>query len=941
MRVSTRCALIAATLCLSPSLCCAKPVESKPSPRQEAKAAIPADPVLSFQEQDSGVICQLRSGTLELRVCSPRIIRVLYRPTGAAVPPKSLSVNANFRPVPWGLTSDASAILVKTAAVQARIDRQTGAVQFLDKQGAPILSEVPARRQLTPVTLPGPKPQNSHSAQQHFVLNKDEAIYGLGQHQDGFLDYSGSTVVLEQANREIAIPFLVSSRGYGVLWDNPAYTKVSVGARTAETIPATNLETKEGKSGGLTGSYFHGDTFTGTTTTRIDPKIDFDWTTSPPENLPHDHYSVRWTGFVRANTAGDYILSTRTDDGVRLWIDDKLVIDDWNARATKNNFATVHFDANSRHSIRMEYYQDAFDATVRLSWQQPGTTGILSWESEAAPGIDYYFVYGPALDTVMQEYRQATGNAPLPPKWALGYWQSKEHYGTQQEWLDIAEGYRSRRYPIDNLVQDWYYWNPAPWGSHQFDPKRYPDPAAAIATLHDKYNIHIMISVWGRFAPGTPGNPDKNYDVLKARHFLYPEIGDDMRYYDAFNPDARALYWKQMQEQIFRTDVDAWWLDASEPEVDMKVFRQVPTALGLGAQVLNAYPLLHTTGVYQGQRAAKPDQRVFILTRSAYAGMQRNAAAAWSGDITASWDVFAKQIPAGLNIALSGIPYWTTDIGGFFVNYPGGANNPEYRELYTRWFQFGAFCPIFRSHGTNTPREMWQFGPEVEQVLLKYDNLRYRLMPYIYSQAWQVTSQGGTIMRPLVMDFPQDKTARQSRDQFLFGPAILVCPVTKPGADSRAVYLPSGTTWTDFWTAKKYTGGQTITAKAPLDTMPLYVRAGAIVPMGPFLQHVAEKPADPIELRVYRGANGSTTLYEDEGNTYAYERGERVSIPIRWDEKSQTLTIGKRTGTFPGMQKQRTFHIVWVRPGQGAGVEPTRADQTATYTGTEISIKAR
>ena len=359
-----------------------------------------------------------------------------------------------------------------------------------------------------------------------------------------------------------------------------------------------------------------------------------------------------------------------------------------------------------------------------------------------------------------------------------------------------------------------------------FDPNRYPDPAAAIRALHNEDHLHFMISIWGKFVPGTADHPDANYDLLNSKGFLYPTEGPKTteRYYDAFNPAARALYWSRMRDQIFSKGVDAWWLDASEPEINADAFSQFPTAAGLGAQVRNAWPFMHTMGVYQGQRATTDKKRVFILTRSGYAGQQRNGAAVWSGDITAAWDVYANQIPAGLNIGLSGIPYWTTDIGGFFCNYPGGSENPEYRELFTRWFQFGAFCPLFRVHGTSTPKELWRFGPQYEPILVKYDNLRYRLMPYIYSQAWRVTNEGALMMRPLVLDFPQDHTARESKDEFLFGPSILVAPVIQKGAQSRSVYLPKGAGWTDFWTGQPYDGGQTIAAAAPIDTLPLYVK---------------------------------------------------------------------------------------------------------------------
>jgi len=897
-------------------------------------------PVRAVQPQPNGVTLTMPRGALRLQALSPRIVHVTYSPTGAFPAPRVPVVIGRFAPTPFRLIASAQAVTLATSLMRAQVDRKTGAVRFLDAGGRAFLSETPGGRSMTATTLDGPTPEPAYKSAQSFALPSDEGIYGLGQHQDGLMDYRGSVVTLEQVNREVAIPFLVSSRGYGVLWNNPAHTEVSVAASAGVPIPSAQLFTVGGKPGGLTAEYFQGQDWKTPVATRVDAGVNFDWKAAPVAGLGQENFSVRWTGFVQAEAGGDYTFVTTSDDGVRLWVDGKPVVDDWNVHAARTDAATVRLAAHSRHAIRMEYFQNTRDAVARLGWHLPGGTQTLAWTSEAADTVDYYVFYGPKMDTVIAAYRQATGQAPLPPRWALGYWQSKERYNTQQEWLDIAGEYRSRRLPIDNLVQDWFYWNPYPWGSHKFDPKRYPDPAAGIATLHDKYHMHLMISVWGKFDPGSPANPDANFDALNARGYLYPSLGEAAHYYDPHNPGARALYWQLMRDQIFDKGVDAWWLDASEPEVDMRSYRRVPTGAGLGARVLNAFPLMHTLGVSQGQRAAAPNKRVFLLTRSAYAGQQRTGAATWSGDITASWEVFAHQIPAGLNFCLSGIPYWTTDIGAFFVNYPGGNANPEYRELFTRWFEWGSFCPIFRVHGTSTAKEMWRFGPETEQTLLQYDNLRYRLMPYTYSQAWQVTHHGATLMRALVFDFPTDRAARESRDEFLFGPSLLVCPVTQPGATTRRVYLPAGTSWTDFWTGQPVKGGQTVAAPAPIDRMPLYVKAGAIVPLGPYLQYAGEKPADPIELRIYRGADGAFTLYEDEGDNTNYERGAFATIPLTWSEAARTLTLGARAGRFPAMLSRRTFHIVWIKPGRGAGVAPAAtADRTVTYDGRAVTVK--
>ncbi len=926
------CRLAAAMMLLWP-VCAIQPAKASPAS------------VVSWQKQADGVTFHLQTGVLKVQVWSPRVIRILYGP-GPLVPVhKSLSVVSSPQHVAWHLVVTTRHVSILTGQVQVQVNRRTSAVRFLNAQGKPVLSETPGGRSLTAETLAGQQPQPSYRAMQSFVLPAGEDIYGLGQHRlptsQGNMSYRGMAVSLEQANREVAIPFLTSSRGYGLFWDNASHTDVSVGTGSATTVPSSQLFTEDGKPGGLTARYYNGHDFETLAATQVDPQVDFDWKGAPVKGVSHNYFSVRWTGSVLARGGGDYTFVTTSDDGVRLWVDGRQVIDDWSNHAAQDDQATVYFAPHSMHKIRMEYFQDTRDAIAHLAWRH-NLPQYTTWNSEAANCIDYYFIYGPALDTVMAGYRGLTGQAPMPPKWALGFWQSKERYRSQQEWLDIASKYRARRDPIDAIVQDFLYWEPYPWGSNKFNTTLYPDPAAAIAQLHNQYHLHFMISVWGKFYPGSTGNIDQNYDVMNQHGYLYPPQPDGARYYDAFNPAARALYWSFLRDQLFSKGVDAWWLDADEPEGDMWAFRQVQTAAGLGATVLNAWPLMHTTGVYRGQRAADPKKRVFILSRSAFAGQQRNGAATWSGDITGDWDTFGRQIPAGLDFCLSGIPYWTTDIGGFFENYPGGSKNPQYRELFTRWFEWGAFCPIFRVHGMDTPKELWRFGSRYEKILVRYDNLRYRLMPYIYSLAWQVTAHAGTIMRALVMNFPSDVKARESRSEFLFGPAFLVCPVTHEGAVSRSVYLPKGSAWVDFWSGLAYQGGQTISASAPIETMPLYVRAGSIVPMGPFLQYASQKPADPIELRIYQGASGKFTLYEDEGDNYDYEKGVYATIPIFWNNKTGVLTIGRRRGTFPGMLRRRTFRVVMVGQDKGTGLAVTQAaDRVVVYNGKAIAIRLR
>jgi alpha-D-xyloside xylohydrolase len=557
--------------------------------------------------------------------------------------------------------------------------------------------------------------------------------------------------------------------------------------------------------------------------------------------------------------------------------------------------------------------------------------------SEVADSIDYYFLYGPEFDALVAAYRELTGQAPLFGKWAYGYWQCKNRYDSQQQLEAIAQKYRDLHIPLDNIVQDWFWWNVM--GEPVFN-KNYPDPKGMIETLH-KEHVHLMISVWPFFRPGSPVYDDmdkRGYFIAKTQAAGFHPAG--MAIYDAFNSRAREYYWKLMNDALFKIGVDAWWLDTTEPETEGLETNLLVThkvALGNGARYANEFPLLTTTGVYEGQRAASDQKRVFILTRSGYAGIQRNAAALWSGDVDPNWETFRRQIPAGLNLSVAGIPYWTTDIGGFVAANP---DDPSYRELYIRWFQFGAFCPIFRAHGTRTTNEneIWSYGPEAQKVLIEYDKLRYRIMPYIYSLAWKTTNDGYTILRPLVMDFRSDTRAQNVADQFLFGPAILVNPVTEPGAQTRHLYLPDAT-WYDFWTGSPMKGARTVDVPAPIDRLPLFVRAGSILPLGPDIEYAAEKPADPIELRVYRGADGAFTLYEDENDNYNYEKSAHATIPLQWDDAAQRLTIGDRAGSFPGMPESRTFRIVFVGSDHGTGGALTQnADKTVTYTGKSVVV---
>jgi alpha-D-xyloside xylohydrolase len=563
----------------------------------------------------------------------------------------------------------------------------------------------------------------------------------------------------------------------------------------------------------------------------------------------------------------------------------------------------------------------------------------LYMSSEVADRVDYYFIYGPDADQIIGHYRELTGEVPLFGRWAYGFWQCKNKYQSQAEIEGVAAKYRSLHIPVDNIVQDWFWWKTM--GEMKWNEK-YPDPQGLIDKLHEEH-FHLMVSVWPYFRPGsaTYDEFDKNgWFVAKTKVGGFHPLGQAL--YDATNPEARKQYWENVNTALFQKGVDAWWLDTDEPETEGQkdnILVNHKLHIGSGARYANIYPLWHSEGVSQGQQSASDKKRVFILSRSAYAGSQRLGVTAWSGDVLSDWVTFARQIPAGLNYSISGMPYWTTDIGGFISG--GNLNDPKFRELFVRWFQFGAFSPIFRVHGTRYPdeNELWSYGPEAQKILVDYDNLRYRLLPYLYSEAWQVTNHHGTLMRPLVMDWREDVEAQNVGDEYLFGPAILVSPVTLQGATSRPVYLPKAT-WYDFWTGARVEGGKRIEAEAPLSKLPLYVRAGSIVPMGPTMEWSTEKPADPIEIRVYAGADGDFTLYEDENDNYDYAKGQHATIPFHWDDGAKTLTFGNRQGSYPGIPERHTFNVVVVGEGRGVGIgDSTAQARGVIYKGDRVVLK--
>jgi len=909
---------------------------------------------------NSGAELKTRGVNVRVQFYDEDIVRVTKWCAGGTSTTFSLAVIKDSIP-DLGITvkQESTAVLLTSRRLSVLVSAANGSIEFLNADNVSILREK-GTPSFTPVVYSS---DSGFTVQQQFQLTPDEGIYGLGQFQSGWLNYRGKKVVLVQSNTEDANPFLVSTRDYGILWDN--YSK---------TVFDDN------------------------------------------------------------------------DGGASLW-------------------------------------------------------------SDVGNNIDYYFVSGNNIDEVISGYRELTGKAPMYGKWAYGYWQSKEHYSTQAEVLGIAEKYRALKMPIDNIIQDWDYWNGAAnWGGMFFDKTLYPNPKEMCDRLH-AMNFHIIISIWPALGPNTPVYAD-----MERHGFLYKPVGwAGFKYYDAYNPEANRLYCRYLDSGLYSQGLDGWWIDSSEPDVvnamttessEYELKKMGRNFRGSWARYLNAFPLAMTSDVYKNWREQTSDRRAYILTRSMFAGQQRNAATTWTGDIGASWDIYRKQISAGINHCMSGIPYWTFDIGGFVLGAYGGVfmeggKDPAYQELYTRMFQFGAFAPIFRSHGSETPREIWEMGDFTEPIL-KADNLRYRLMPYIYSLAWMVTNKDYTMMRGLPMDFAGDKKTYSIDDQFMFGPAIMVCPVTeymyhrppessvlmgteyfttndgKPGLrakyyrdaarknlsrdtidsnidlvwytgrpgyatdstyaiqwtgklvpketgkhqfhligydakriilngdtlrmvytsveqyseavelaagkeyrfvvetenkstgaakmrlfwktpsifakekvkekreETREVYLPDQNGWIDFWTGHTLKGGATVKADAPIDKIPLFVKAGSIVPMGPFLQYSTEKPADPIELRIYPGADGRFTLYEDENDNYNYEKGIYSTIEFTWNDAKSQLTIADRKGEFPGMLKERIINVVLVGRDHGTGLNVAdRFDTVVKYKGKEVTIEVR
>ena len=920
----------------------------------------------AFEAVPDGISVATPGGSVRLKVVGDKIIRV------SASPEKSFPADSSLIVIPqeskprYKTGEKGRYVWVETSAVKATVDKKTGEVTFFDNKGKKILQE--AERTFKPITVEN---TDAYTVSQRFrSLDDNEGIYGLGQHQSNEFNYKGKNEELFQYNTKVSVPFVVSTGGYGILWDSYSLCRWGNPEDYSQLGDIFKLYDKNGKAGNLTGTYIAAD---GKTIVREEPKIYFEHLIRGDlghvVNLPRDfNYAgakVSYEGELEPSVSGEYNFIMYYSGYQTIYIDNKKVVDRrWRTAWNPNSYKfSVQLEKGKRVPVKIEWEPNGGVAYCGLRAYKPVDDSArkqMSWWGEMQDMVDYYFVYGTDMDDVISGYRTLTGKSQIMPKWAMGYWQSREKYNTQEEVLSTITEFRKRNIPIDNIVIDWLHWKQDSWGSHEFDPERFPNPKAMVDSIHS-LNGRVMVSVWPKFYAST-----EHYKEFDRNGWMYQgAIRDDIHdwvgpgylgsFYDAYHPEARKLFWSQMNDHYMPLGIDAWWMDASEPNIrdctDLQYRKDLttPTALGPSAKYFNAYALMNAEAIYNGQRGVDPDKRVFLLTRSGFAGLQRYSTATWSGDIATRWEDMESQISAGLNFAMSGIPYWTMDIGGFCVedryvaaqtlfNEKGIENDDlkEWRELNTRWYQFGCFAPLFRAHGQWPFREVFNIAPESHPAyksIVAYTKLRYNLMPYIYSLAGMTHFDDYTIMRPMVMDFTSDNYSRDIKDQYMFGPALLVAPVCEYGARSRSVYLPEGEQWYDFYTGAAVAAGKNVTVDAPYERMPLFVRGGSIVPFGGDIQSTAEESKEPLTLYVYAGRDGSFSLYEDEGTNYNYEKGLCSHIQLSYDDSKSVLTISDRKGEFPGMKNERTLKIVKI---DGKQSQPKA--KTVHYAGKELSI---
>ncbi|HLP04403.1 MAG TPA: TIM-barrel domain-containing protein [Paludibacter sp.] len=848
-----------------------------------------AQVVKSYKQSSAGINVALSNGTLGIYPLTGNSMRIKFYQAKVDSVPEIIFGTKNAVPK-FVVSNTISKIEVKTKNMVVILDKQSGNLSFANKSGKIFLREKAGSRKLSPSSVMN---ESCFIAEQSFESPDDESIFGLGQFQDGNYNLKGVTRNLTQVNCQISLPFIYSNKGYGLLWHQYGMTDFN---------PADNDIVLE-KHEQLT----------------AENKLVEVTTTSGTQKVSQDQ-SI-YTGKFIAPKEGEYSIFLNLGDmGNRYFvvIDGKPCLDQSNMWLPPTVGTLIDLKAGE-HQVQVVCKSSN---SPKLSWKFKDD--LTTFRSPNAKMLDYVVFYGPSADQVVATYRNLSGNVPMLPLWAYGFWQCRERYTSGTHLVETVKEFRKRDLPMDVIVQDWQYWGKYGWGVPKFDETNYPNPEGFIKELHD-LNAHFNISVWE--------NLNQQSEIGKeyvAKKLFIP----NSPWVDVFNPLARKTHWDVLNKNLFSTGVDSWWMDAVEPEND--ALHGKNTYLGLGDFYRLTYPLFVSRAVYEGQRATTSDKRVCILTRSAYLGQQRYGVINWSGDIGGTWDVYKRQIVAGLNYTITGMPYWTTDIGGFFR--PGNAQytDEKYHELLTRWFQWGTFNPVFRIHGYQSETEPWKYGQKVENNMRKMLDLRYRLLPYIYSNAWSVSKNGSTIMRPLVMDFREDAVAVSQPYEYMFGKSVLVAPVTEAGVNEWKVYLPKGADWYDFWTGKKVNGGQTVQKEVSLDIIPLYLKAGSILPLGSKVQYATQKKWDRLEIRIYEGANGEFTLYEDENDNYNYEKGSCSTISFFWDEKQKTLTIGKRSGNFTGMLQSREFNIVLVSENKGLAPAP---EKSIKYTGDKITVK--
>ena len=952
-----------------------------------ATAACAADYVDNGKDITVKVSSPMPNGArlLRMEVINDNIIRV--RATNEAAFPdkqKSLMIVPQTQNAAYNVSQEGNTVTVSARNVKAVVDAATGHVAFYDAEGRLLLNGSENGMTFSRYTVPADdtgdgtltdEQRNGWSWNVVFDSPDDEAFYGLGQHQADEYNYKGRNEELFQYNTKISVPFVVSNKNYGLLWDSYSLCRWGNPNPYRQLGQEFTLYNKEGKEGVLSGTYTQSD---GKKIVRDEDSIYYensDEVKRLPREISLSGANVVYEGEIEPHETGNYHFILYYAGYTKVFIDGKEIVAErwrkaWNPNSHK--FA-VRLEKGKRASLRIEWKPDGDVSYCGLRVATPMTdekqNRVSIW-SEMSRDLDYYFIAGKDMDGVIAGYRTLTGKAPIMPKWAMGFWQSRERYRTADEVTQTLAEFRKRRIPVDNIVQDWNYWKDDQWGSHVFDDDRYADPQKMLDDVHSMHG-RFMISVWPKFYHNTD-----NYKELQSHGWMYTQaVKDSLRdwvgpgyiagFYDAYSADARNIFWRQINDNLYKKynyGIDAWWMDASEPNVRDCTpigYRKAlcgPTAMGSSTEYFNAYSLVNADAIYNGQRATGNNKRVFLLTRSGFAGLQRYSTASWSGDIGTRWEDMRAQMTAGLNYSMSGIPFWGMDQGGFTVesrfeqaqsifDSTGEENGDlkEWRELQTRWNQFGCFIPLYRTHGQWPLREVWNIAPEDHpcyQSIVYYDRLRYRMMPYLYSIAAWANLKDYTLMRGLVMDFGGDAKVNNIGDQWMFGPAFMACPVGYYKARTREVYLPKQSGWYDLYTGKHYAGGQTITADAPYERMPVYVREGSIVPYGPEIQWSDEKQPELITLYVYTGKDADFLLYEDEGTNYDYEQGKYATINIHYDESSGTLTFGKRNGAFDGMLESRKFKVVTVTPTKMQSLEFDNIQgQTVSYDGNQTTLK--